>query len=96
MLDLLGELRDQASLQFLLDLTIQANRPSESLLIAAFSALGHFSDKSIASTLLAAYPRKDQAWRSRARELLLSRASWARAYLTAIDQGTLPAGEVSL
>ena len=55
-------------------------------------ALGRFDDASIATALLAAYPRQDDAWRSRVRELLLSRASWARAYLAAIDRGAA-AGE---
>ena len=63
---------------------------------AALGALGRFEDESIASTLLAAYPRRDDAWRARVRELLLSRASWARAYLAAIDRGALPASEMTL
>ena len=50
MLDLLGELRDQSSVQLFLDLTTQANGANEAVLIAAFKALGHFHDPSIAST----------------------------------------------
>ncbi len=96
MFELLGELRDRGSVRLLLDLATQENRATVTVQAAALGALGRFDDPSIASTLLAAYPRKDPAWRSRARELLLSRVSWASAYLTAIDRGTLPAGEVAL
>ena len=93
MLDLLGELKDRASLGLLLDLATRDDSGSASVRSAALGALGRFEDESIASTLLAAYPRHDEAWRSRARELLLSRASWARAYLAAVDRGALPARE---
>ena len=96
MLDLLGELKDRASVGLLLNLATHENKAINAVRAAAFSALGGIDDPSIASTLLAAYPRKDQAWRSRARELLLGRISWARVYLAAIDRGELPAGEVTL
>ena len=73
MLELLGELKDRASVRLLLDLTTHDDWATVAVQAAAFGALGRFDDPSIASTLLAAYPRKDQAWRSPARELLLSR-----------------------
>ena len=97
MLDLLGELKDRASVGLLLDLaTRRRTRRPWPFEPPALRRSGRFDDPSIASTLLAAYPRKDEAWRSRVRELLLSRASWARAYLTAIDRGELPASDVTL
>ena len=96
MLDLLGELKDRASLGLLLDLATREDSAPSSVRSAAFGALGRFDDPSIASALLAAYSRHDDAWRSRARELLLSRASWARAYLAAVDRGALPAREMTL
>jgi putative heme-binding domain-containing protein len=97
MLDLMGELKDRGSVGLLLNLTTQVESATVAIRDAAFGALGQFDDPSIASTLLMAYPRKDhQAWRSRARELLLSRISWARAYLAAIDRGDLIASEVTL
>ena len=58
--------------------------------------VSQLDEPSIASPLLAAYPRKDQAWRSQARELLLSRVSWARAYLAAVDRGEIAVNEVTL
>jgi putative membrane-bound dehydrogenase-like protein len=96
MLDLLGELKDRTSVGLLLNLTTRAELVTVAIRAAAYSALGQFDDPSIASTLLAAYPRKDPAWRSRARELLLSRVSWARAFLAAIDRGELAASDVKL
>jgi putative membrane-bound dehydrogenase-like protein len=95
MIDLLGDLRDRSSLGLLLDLARHDSAPPP-VRSAALSALGHFEDESIASALLAAYPRQGEAWRLRARELLLGRASWARAYLAAVDRGALPAQEVTL
>ena len=95
MLDLLDDLKDRASLGLLLDLARDDSAPS-SIRFAALSALGRFEDESIAAVLLAAYSRQGDAWRSRVRELLLSRASWARAYLAAVESGAVPAGEMTL
>ena len=96
MLDLLGDLKDRASVGLLLDLATHDELGSAAVRSAALGALGRFEDESIATALLAAYPRQDEAWRSRARELLLSRASWARAYLAAIDRGDAAGREVTL
>jgi putative heme-binding domain-containing protein len=60
------------------------------------NALGRFEEQAIAATLLNAYPREGEAWRSRARDLLLSRSSWARSFLAAIDRGAVPAGDAAL
>jgi putative heme-binding domain-containing protein len=95
MIDLLGDLEDQTSLGLLLDLARNDSTPS-SVRSAALGALGRFEDESIARALLATYPRQVEAWRSQVRELLLSRASWARDYLAAVDRGALPAQEVTL
>ena len=96
MLDLLGELKDPASVGLLLDLAIREDSSSRTIRYAALNALGQAEDDSIAAALLAAYRRQDDAWRRRVREQLLSRASWARAYLAEVDRGRLPAGEVTL
>jgi putative membrane-bound dehydrogenase-like protein len=96
MLDLLGDLRDRAALGLLLDAATREDAAPASVRAAALGALGRFEDESIASALLAAYSRQGEAWRSRARELLLSRASWARDYLAAVDRGVLSAKEVTL
>ncbi len=96
MLDLQGELRDRESIGMLLDLAIRDASASAEVRLAALSALGRFEDESIALALVAAYPRQGEAWRSRVRELLLSRATWARIYLTAIGRGDLPAKDLTL
>jgi putative membrane-bound dehydrogenase-like protein len=96
MIELLGERKDRTSLALLMDLAIRVDKATVAVKGSAFRALGQFDDPAIAVTLLAAYPRKDQAWRSRARELLLSRRSWAQAYLAAIDRGELSASEMTL
>jgi putative membrane-bound dehydrogenase-like protein len=95
-IELLGELKDRASVGLLLDLATRDDTASTAVRTAALNALGRFEDESIALALLTAYPRRGEPWRSRARELLLSRVSWARTYLAAIDRGELSAGEVTL
>jgi putative membrane-bound dehydrogenase-like protein len=94
MLELLGEIKDHAAIGLLLALSTGGD--SAPVRFAALTALGRFDDQAITSTLLSVYPRQDQAWRSRARDLLLSRPPWARAYLAAIDCGALPASDVTL
>jgi putative membrane-bound dehydrogenase-like protein len=96
MLEILGELKDQASVDRLLKLATAVGPVTASIRSAALAALGRFEENSIASALLAAYPRQGAAWRGRARELLLSRAPWARLYLDEIDRGRLPASEMNL
>jgi putative membrane-bound dehydrogenase-like protein len=96
MLDLLGDLEDRAALGRLLDLSTREDSVPASVRSAALGALGRFEDESIASALLAAYPRQDAAWKSRTRDLLLGRGSWARAYLAAVDRGALPAADMTL
>jgi putative heme-binding domain-containing protein len=96
MLDLLGDLEDRVALGLLIDLATREGSAPASVRSAALGALGRFEDPSIASALLAAYSRQGEAWKSLARELLLSRASWARAYLAAVDRGALSAKEMSL
>jgi putative heme-binding domain-containing protein len=95
MIDLLGALADDESIGLLLDLATGGGSTS-AVRFGALSALGGFPDEKIAQELLAAYPRQPAPWRSRARELLLCRPAWARAYLSAIDCGKLAAGELTL
>jgi putative heme-binding domain-containing protein len=63
---------------------------------SAFGALGRFNDEAIATALVAAYLQQGEAWRSRARDLLLNRISWAKALLVAVDCGKIPSSEVTL
>jgi len=94
MIALLGDAADRSTLELILSLA--AHGASPAVRIAALRALGRFEDESIAPFLIAAYPGQSDDWRSRARELLLGRAAWARAYLTAIDRGELPAKDVTI
>ncbi len=96
MLDFLGEIKDQASVPILLDLATRNDAVPLAVQTAALTALGRFVDQSIALALVTAYTRRSAAWRMQARELLLSRESWARTYLAAVDSGKLPAGDVAL
>ncbi len=96
MLEILGELKDRPSIAPLLYLATGVEPASTSVRSAALGALGRFEDDSIASTLLVAYPHLGVEWRTRARALLLSRASWALRYLNEIDRGRLPVGEMTL
>ena len=55
-----------------------------------------FDDQSIATALLAAYPRQTESWRVQARQVLLSRGGWARAFLAAVDANRISAANVTL
>ena len=96
MLDLLGELREPASVGLLIDLAARDQSASPAIRFAALNALSYSQDDSIAGALLAAYPRQDEGWRRRVREMLMSRASWARAYLSEIDRGRISSAEMTL
>ena len=56
MVDLLGELKDRASVRLLLNLTVHDGKEIKAVQAAAFSALGQFDDPSIASTLADGIP----------------------------------------
>ena len=96
MIDFLGEMRDRPSMRTFLNLLNHDEASPKALMEAGFRALGPFDDPAIADSLVALYPRKGPAWRARARDLILSRVSWARIYLTAIDDGTISASDVTL
>ena len=96
MFDLLGEIRDSASVPLFLDLVTPGESSSNAVRTAAFGMLGRFDDQAIATALLAAYPHQAEPWRFQARELLLSRSSWARAFLAAVETGKITSADVSL
>jgi putative membrane-bound dehydrogenase-like protein len=77
-------------------LTLVTGPETEAIQAAAFNVLKRDQDDRIVAALLAAYPSKGESWRSRARELLLSRKPWARAFLTAIDRGEIPGKDIPL
>jgi putative membrane-bound dehydrogenase-like protein len=96
MLDLFGELRNPTSAGLLIDLATKDDDPASVVRPAALDALAHLDDPSIPRALLAAYPRQRPSWRSRARGVLLGRASWARDYLMDVDNGKLSSAETTL
>jgi putative heme-binding domain-containing protein len=96
MLDLLGEIKDRLSERLLLKLATTKKNSATAVRAAAFGALGRFDDDAIARALLAEYPHQPETWRLQARELLLSRSSWARAFLEAVDSGEVKSTDVSL
>ena len=62
---------------------------------AVLARLGRFDDPSIAERVLAAYDKQEPVWKTTARGLLVSRASWAAKLLDAVDAGTISATEIS-
>jgi putative membrane-bound dehydrogenase-like protein len=56
---------------------------------AALRALARETDPATADALLAAYVTKPEPWRSRTRDLLLARKTWAARFLEAIDCGKI-------
>lgn len=93
LLSLLGEMGKPTCVAPLLKL-LEGNEP-EAVRLAALNALQSFENDEIADMLLRSYPKLSSRLRSRATEILLSRKTWARAFLQAIDTGRFPAQEVS-
>ncbi len=96
MLDLLGEVRDQPSIPSLLAVATHAEDADGAILAAAFGALARFEDDAIAAALVAVYPTRALSWRSRARDVLLNRTTWAWAFLGAVEAGKIAAEDVTL
>lgn len=94
MIDLLGERGDRANLDALIKLAVEPGR--DAVRAAALRALSPFDEGSIPAALLPRYAQEGEAWRRRARELLLGRAAWAKALLGEVDAGKIPASEIPL
>jgi putative membrane-bound dehydrogenase-like protein len=62
---------------------------------AVLAQLARFDNPAIAERVLATYDQQDQLWKSTARGLLVSRASWAAKLLDAVDAGSFPADAIS-
>jgi putative heme-binding domain-containing protein len=93
MLQLLGELGEPSTLATLLSLV--TNRGPEQIKLAALDAVQSIPNPDT-DRLPALYPNLTGVVRTKAREVLLSRKAWARAFLGQIDSGKLPASEVSV
>jgi putative membrane-bound dehydrogenase-like protein len=68
----------------------------EALQRAAVGALQRFEREEIAAALLRHYPKMSARLRSRATEVLLSRKTWADAFLHEIDAGRFAAKDVAI
>jgi putative heme-binding domain-containing protein len=68
----------------------------ETLQLAAVGALQRFETEEIAATLFRHYPKMSARLRSRTTEVLLSRKTWAEAFLHEIDAGRLGAKDVAI
>jgi putative heme-binding domain-containing protein len=63
---------------------------------AALLALQRYETDRVAAAVLAQYPTMTPALKEKARDLLVSRPSWAAAALAAVAEGSIPAGDFSL
>jgi putative membrane-bound dehydrogenase-like protein len=91
MLALLGEIADPSCVGSVLS-CVSPTQP-ESVQLAALSSLQSFPNAEIRD-VLAAFSSLSAPVRSKARDVFLSRKSWAALFLGRIDAGTLAAGEV--
>jgi putative heme-binding domain-containing protein len=67
---------------------------SDEVRAAALAVLERFAAKEITATVLAAYPRWNDALKSRARDLLFGRADSALALLKLVDDRKIPAEQI--
>ena len=93
MLQLLGELAQPFASGTILSL-IKPTEP-EQVQLAALGALQSVGEAEVGS-VLAAYPAMNPRVRSKARDVLLSRKTWALAFLSEIDAGKYPPSEIPL
>lgn len=68
---------------------------SETIRLAAMTALQRFDDPRISDALLHGYGKMNTPLRARTRAVLFSRKAWALAFLQGVNRGTYPAGEVT-
>lgn len=92
MLRLLGELERPEAVPVALRV-LEADEP-EPLRLAALDALRGSPQDDLAAALLRRWAGWNQRVRGKARELLLGRKAWARAFLEEVDQGRIAAAVV--
>jgi putative membrane-bound dehydrogenase-like protein len=90
----LGEAGNATCVSSLLDLL--AGKEPEPVQLAALDALQHFDEQEIAAKLVRLCPKKTGEVLARVCTVLLSRKSWARALLDAVDRGNLPASGITV
>jgi putative membrane-bound dehydrogenase-like protein len=94
MLGLLAELGPPGGCQALVGLAVSDS--SQAIRVAALDTLARCGSAGAAASLIHAYPRQDERWKSRARGVLLGRAEWARTFLDAVRRGEVRAADVPL
>src|SRR5262249_40292108 len=90
----LGEACNPACIPSLSALFVEAE--PEPIQLATLDALQHYDRQEIGATLLGCYRKKSGNVLTRIYTALLSRKSWARALLKAVDQGELPATDIQV
>ncbi len=94
LLQILGEVRQPRAVPVLLDLAGKAK--DEALRRAALAALQPYDDAGIGSAVVGLYPRLPRAVQAAAQALLLSRKTWTRQFLEAVDAGKVERGSIPL
>ena len=94
LIEVLGEIRHQASIQPLL--AILASSDDQALCSATLTTLQHFEAPQIANQILTQYSKLPAESTVVAITTLASRASWSRALLEAVDAGTIAQDAIPL
>ena len=94
MLGILGDFGYAAYIPELLKLV--DNKQPEPIQTAVMEALRRFADEGIGREVLAKYPTMTESLRTKARNLLFSRSSWARPFLQDLKQGKYQAKAVPM
>ncbi len=95
MLDLLAAAEDDETVEHALNLIKTEKR--DEVLVAAVNLLGQFKNERIAPRLIALHQTPSSpAVQSRIRDVMVSRTDLAKAWLMAVDAGTIPAAATSL
>lgn len=93
MLGVLSDVANPACVEPLLGRLLEKPQPDA---LAILGVLSHFADPRIGATLVDLYASADDAFRSRARDVLLGRAESALLYLQALDRGDFDPKDVPL
>ena len=93
-IDVLGELRIEASIQPLIQIVNTSNKPK--LVLSALTALQSFNSDKIATGILNAYANLNGDNLAAAQSTLASRPAWAIQWLQTIDSGTIDRQTVPL
>ena len=83
-LDILEELGTEACIPAVLPLLADPTAQPKVL-----GVLGRFGDKRVGDAVLAGYPTMPPAVQARARDVLFSRAEWAKGFLALADAGRI-------